>query len=54
MLDKKIAFIGSGAMAEAMISGLLRQELAKPENLLASDARPERVEELHQLYSTQP
>jgi pyrroline-5-carboxylate reductase len=53
MLDKKIAFIGSGAMAEAMISGLLRQELAKPENLLASDARPERVEELHQLYGVQ-
>jgi pyrroline-5-carboxylate reductase len=53
MLDKKIAFIGSGAMAEAMISGLLRQELAKPENLLASDARPERVEELRQIYGVQ-
>jgi pyrroline-5-carboxylate reductase len=33
MLDKKIAFIGSGAMAEAMISGLLRHKLVKPENL---------------------
>ena len=46
MLEKKIAFIGSGAMAEAMISGLLRQKLARPENLHASDTRIERVEEL--------
>ena len=54
MLDKKIAFIGSGAMAEAMISGLLRQGLAKPENLFASDARFERVNELQQKYSVHP
>jgi pyrroline-5-carboxylate reductase len=54
MLDKKIAFIGSGAMAEAMISGLLRQGLARPEDLLASDNRLERVEELHQKYGIQP
>ncbi len=54
MLEKKIAFIGSGAMAEAMISGLLRRELAKPEDLLASDNRLERVEELRQKYGTQP
>jgi pyrroline-5-carboxylate reductase len=54
MLDKKIAFIGSGAMAEAMISGLLRQNLARPENLRASDARHERVEELYQKYGVQP
>jgi pyrroline-5-carboxylate reductase len=36
MLEKKITFIGSGAMAEAMISSLLRQNLARPENLQAS------------------
>jgi pyrroline-5-carboxylate reductase len=54
MLEKKIAFIGSGAMAEAMISGLLRQGLAKPEDLLASDNRLDRVEELHQKYGIQP
>ena len=53
MLDKKIAFIGSGAMAEAMISGLLRQKLAKPEDLRAADTRPERVEELQQKYGVQ-
>ena len=36
MLKNKIAFIGPGVMAEAMIAGLLRQKLAKPENLIAS------------------
>jgi pyrroline-5-carboxylate reductase len=46
MLDKKITFIGSGAMAEAMISGLLRQKLAMPENLHASDPDSKRVEGL--------
>ena len=35
MLEKKIAFIGPGVMAEAMIAGLLRQKLARPENLTA-------------------
>ena len=54
MLENKITFIGSGAMAEAMISGLLRQKLAKPENLRASDTRVERVEELHEKYGVVP
>lgn len=54
MLDKKIAFIGSGAMGEAMISGLLRQGIARPENLLISDPRVERVQELHEKYGVQP
>ncbi len=54
MLDKKIAFIGSGAMAEAMISGLLRQGLARPQNLLASDIRQQRAEELHVKYGIHP
>src|SRR5207244_3716416 len=30
MLNQKVAFIGYGAMAEAMIGGLLRQQLAAP------------------------
>ena len=54
MLEKKIAFIGSGAMAEAMISGLLRQKLARPENLRTSDTRIERVEELQKEYGVVP
>ena len=42
MLDKRIAFIGPGVMAEAMIAGLVRKKLATPENLLASGPREER------------
>lgn len=33
----KIAFIGSGAMGEAMIKGLLDQGLVRPEQIVASD-----------------
>jgi pyrroline-5-carboxylate reductase len=50
MLDKKIAFIGPGVMAEAMIAGLLRKKLAKPENILTSGPREERGAELNQKY----
>ena len=35
MLNQKIAFVGYGAMAEAMIGGLLRQKLAAPTEELA-------------------
>ena len=50
MLDKKIAFIGPGVMAEAMIAGLLRKELAKPENIIAAGPREERGNDLHKKY----
>ena len=50
MLDKKIAFIGPGVMAEAMIAGLLRKKLAKPENIIASGPREERGTELNKKY----
>lgn len=50
MLDKKITFIGPGVMAEAMIAGLIRQELAKPENILASGPRENRGQELREKY----
>jgi pyrroline-5-carboxylate reductase len=53
MLDKKIAFIGPGVMAEAMIAGLVRQKLANPENLLASGPREERGVELQKKYGIQ-
>jgi len=50
MLKKKIAFIGPGVMAEAMIAGLLRQKLAKPENITAAGPREERGLELQKKY----
>lgn len=54
MLKKKIAFIGSGAMAEAMIAGLIRQKLANPEDLYASGPREERGDELKKKYGVKP
>ncbi len=54
MIEKRIAFIGSGAMAEAMIAGLLRKELAEPKNLMASGPRVERGAQLKEKYGIQP
>ncbi|HTP02009.1 MAG TPA: pyrroline-5-carboxylate reductase [Anaerolineales bacterium] len=50
MLEKKIAFIGPGVMAEAMIAGLLGQKLSKPQNITAAGPRAERGQELHDKY----
>jgi pyrroline-5-carboxylate reductase len=50
MLKKKIAFIGPGVMAEAMIAGLLRKKLAKPENITVAGPREERGQELQKKY----
>lgn len=44
--DINIAFIGSGTMAEAMIRGLLNQEIVEAEQIIASGPRPERGQEL--------
>lgn len=51
---RKIAFIGPGTMAQAMIAGLLRNKMAPPINLLASGPRLERVEELQAKYGIIP
>lgn len=48
--DSTIAFIGSGMMAEAMILGLLNQDLVKPEQIIASGPRPARGEQLATQY----
>ena len=48
--DKTIVFIGSGVMAEAMITGLLREEVTSAKNIIASGPRPERGEYLGKEY----
>ena len=50
---RKIAFIGSGVMGEAMIAGLLRQNMAPLSSLIAAEPRAERIEELRNLYGIQ-
>lgn len=48
--DSRLAFIGCGVMAEAMIAGLLRKKLISPENVVGSHPRLARREELHVKY----
>lgn len=48
--NRKIAFIGPGAMAEGMIYGLIHQGVAEPEALIAAGPRLERLQELHVDY----
>jgi pyrroline-5-carboxylate reductase len=51
MLGKtRIAFVGSGIMAEAMIKGLLSQNVTSVEHIIASGPREERGEYLHEKY----
>jgi pyrroline-5-carboxylate reductase len=47
---KKIAFIGPGVMAEAMIAGLIRTKVAPPEAMVAAGPRQERGDELQRNY----
>lgn len=45
-LQSKIAFLGAGNMAGALIDGLLRAEACRPDDIYAVDVRPGRLEEL--------
>jgi pyrroline-5-carboxylate reductase len=51
LIDRTIATVGSGVMAEAMIGGLLRAGLVVPERVVASHTRPERREHLEREYA---
>lgn len=48
--DKRIAFIGSGVMAEAMINGLITQKLLTGAQISAADPREDRGAELVSRY----
>ena len=48
--NTRIAFIGSGIMAEAMITGLLRQEVTSADCIVASGPRVERGDYLSEKY----
>lgn len=51
---KTIALIGAGAMAEAIIAGLLRKEITTPDCILAAGPRQERGDELQARYGIRP
>ena len=45
-----VAFIGAGAMAEAMLAGMLARGVVQPEQITASHPRAGRRDELHARY----
>jgi pyrroline-5-carboxylate reductase len=49
----KVAFIGPGVMAEAMIAGVIRQRIVKAENICAAGPRQERLQQLVEKYGIQ-
>ncbi|MCH7896637.1 MAG: pyrroline-5-carboxylate reductase [candidate division NC10 bacterium] len=50
MQDKRIAFIGAGNMGEALIKGLLEAGRVRPEQLIATDIRKDRLEAIRKAY----
>jgi pyrroline-5-carboxylate reductase len=48
--SKKIGFIGSGNMGEALISGLIASKSAVSENIICSDVREERLKFISETY----
>jgi pyrroline-5-carboxylate reductase len=50
MAAQRIAFIGSGVMAEVMINGLLTREVTSPERIWAAGPRQERADQLVRTY----
>ncbi len=50
LVNRTIATVGSGVMAEAMIAGLLRGQQVEPSQIVASHPRPDRRSQLERDY----
>lgn len=48
--NQKLGLIGTGNMGEALIKGLLQGHVCKPEQILCSDTRPERLKVIRKMY----
>ena len=53
LLEKKVAFVGGGQMAEALIGGMLAVELCKPEHIRVSDPMADRLDVFKKKYGLQ-
>ena len=51
MYTKKLAIIGSGNMAVALIKGLLKSNIISPENIMSTDINEDRLKKLEKEYS---
>jgi pyrroline-5-carboxylate reductase len=50
LTDKTIAFIGTGNMGEALVSGLLGNGSTRPERIICTDVRPDKLALLAERY----
>ncbi|RLB96429.1 MAG: pyrroline-5-carboxylate reductase, partial [Deltaproteobacteria bacterium] len=50
LTDKTIAFIGTGNMGEALVSGLLGNGSARPEQIICTDANPVKLDAIGAKY----
>jgi pyrroline-5-carboxylate reductase len=50
MSETRVGLLGAGNMAEALLGGWLKTGLLKPEAIIASDVRAERLAELRERY----
>jgi len=48
--NRQVGLVGTGNMGEALIKGLLHGHVCKPEQILCSDARPERLKVIRETY----
>ncbi|MEE8124813.1 MAG: pyrroline-5-carboxylate reductase [Nitrospirales bacterium] len=53
MKSPKIAFLGAGNMAEALVAGILKAKQTQPNNIFATDISPMRLESLEKGYQIQ-
>ena len=52
-MDKTIGFIGSGALASAMIGGIVKSGSPKAQKVMASDCSVEKLKQLEEMYAIQ-
>ena len=49
--DKKIAILGVGNMGEALVSGLIGSKSSAPENIICTDVRQSKLDEIKSTYN---
>ncbi len=49
--NRHVGLVGTGNMGEALINGLLHGHLCRPDQILCSDARPERLKAIREKYN---
>ncbi|MCC5849567.1 MAG: pyrroline-5-carboxylate reductase [Verrucomicrobia bacterium] len=51
-MNQKTVFIGAGNMAEALLKGVIAGKIRAPADILLTDVRPDRLDELAEKYGT--